>query len=73
MEERQLVLPGSGTSFDGLDEVADFYGKWNRGAPKNRGVGITRGNLSDKHANKKKHKKLLHKQKMEAMRQKELR
>lgn len=70
MDERNLVLPGLTTSFDGLDEMAETYEKWNRGKPKNRGAGITRGNFSDKHANKKKHKKLLHEQKMATLRSK---
>ena len=56
MDDRNLVLPGLAMDFDPLDEVAESYEKWNRGKPKNRGAGITRGSFSDKHANKKKHK-----------------
>ncbi len=70
MDDRNLVLPGLAMDFDPLDEVAESYEKWNRGKPKNRGAGITRGSFSDKHANKKKHKKLLHAQKMASLRSK---
>ena len=70
MDERNLVLPGLAMGLDPLDEVAESYEKWNRGKPKNRGAGVTRGNFSDKHANKKKHKKLLHAQKMATLRNK---
>ena len=70
MDDRNLVLPGLAMGLDPLDEVAESYEKWNRGKPKNRGAGITRGSFSDKHANKKKHKKLLHAQKMATLRNK---